>query len=170
MQRLANNLLDLQFVRTLWEDQLPKNIRYALAATRYLTDEQAAAAADEMWIIEKAVQPQVFASSAEPSALAQPQISASSLQQTTQIDQLVKMVTELSTQVKKLQARSSSYDLSPGRRSPSPHPRRVSRNEEGKSSSHAESSQDSCTKLCWYHNEFGTSAQTCEKPCSWTSS
>ena len=131
-------LPDGTFLRELFLQRLPANVRMVLASTRDGTPiEDLAQLADK--IVEVAVPPSVSNVSAP--------VQTSEIQQLrTEIASLTKVVQSLR---KHRRSRSNSFSR---RRSPSPagQPRPPSENSD----------------LCWYHYKFGDSALKCKPPCS----
>ena len=143
LQQLAGDtpgLPDGKFLRELFLQRLPSNVRMVLASTRDDTAiEDLAQLADK--IVEVALPPSVSNVSVQPSELELLR---------TELATLTKVVNSL-----KLHRRSRSRSRSNStshRRSPSPagQPRPPTENND----------------LCWYHQTFGDSARKCKPPCS----
>ncbi|XP_014205102.1 uncharacterized protein LOC106637000 [Copidosoma floridanum] len=144
IQRLASNLVSPAFLRQVWLDRLPMDIRVALAASEDQTDGKFVALADRIWGIQSTRQGQIFALS-----LAVPSDDT--------LDDLKKKLEELAACVRKLsqrQPRGRSRNRGPARR------RRDKPNNDGPDSSPT-------GDLCWYHQEFAEKARHCMAPCSW---
>ena len=145
LQQLAGDtpgLLDGNFLKELFLQRLPSQVRMVLASTRDGTPiEDLAQLADK--IIEVAAPPIV-------STVTTP--SADTEQLRSEIASLTKLVSSLQQQQKRFRRRSKS----PYRgRSPGPaYNRRPSDS----------TNQDS--DLCWYHQTFGDDARKCKPPCS----
>ena len=129
------------FLRELFLQRLPPQVRMVLASTRDTEDlEVLASLADR--VVEVAT-PSV--SSVETS-----QLSA-------EVDKLRTDITDLKSLVKSLTSLSASHynpthrKHFPKRRTPSPAPPNRS------------------TGLCWYHSRFASKATKCTQPCSWES-
>ena len=132
-------LTDGTFLRELFLQRLPANVRMVLASTRENTSiEELAQLADR--IIEVAVPPSVSNVSTQPSEL----------------DQLKAEITSLTQVVNSLRrnyrSNSRSRYSSNRRRSPSPARRPRTPPEQ--------------SDVCWYHWNFGDSARKCIPPCS----
>ena len=132
-------LTDGTFLRELFLQRLPANVRMVLASTRENTSiEELAQLADR--IIEVAVPPSVSNVSTQPSEL----------------DQLKAEITSLTQVVNSLRrnyrSNSRSRYSSNRRRSPSPARRPRPPPEQ--------------SDVCWYHWNFGDSARKCIPPCS----
>ena len=141
LQQLAGDtpgLPDGTFLRELFLQRLPANVRMVLASTRDDTPiEDLAQLADK--IVEVSVQPHISNVSAP--------VQSSEIQQLkTEIASLTKVVQSLR---KHRRSRSNSFSR---RRSPSPagQPRPPWENSD----------------LCWYHYKFGDAALKCKPPCS----
>ena len=139
LQQLAGDtpgLPDGTFLRELFLQRLPANVRMVLASTRDDTPiEDLAQLADK--IVEVAVPPSVSNVSAS--------VPSSEIQQLrTEIASLTKVVQSL----RKRRSRSNSFS----RRSPSPAGQPRPPLDTG--------------DLCWYHYKFGDSALKCKPPCS----
>lgn len=150
MQQLLGDrpgLMDASFLKELFLQRLPHNVRMVLASTPDSTTlENLAELADK--IIEVAAPPSVGAVSA-------PTVAAvnTSLGQTTEVEHLRADVTRLTKLVHEL-ARpgtrpSSRSSVRSSRRSPTP--------------------PTTTDPLCWYHQKFGDQAQNCRSPCTWSS-
>lgn len=141
MQQLLGNQPELiggsgAFLRELFLQRLPGNVRVVLAATdESLTIDKLAELADRIV------------------AVATPSVSAVSTPQlTTEVDQLRAEVGRLQGVVKSLSSQSQLRRPSRFRRSPSPVRRR--------------SPEPTDHTLCWYHQKFGDDARKCREPCT----
>jgi len=142
LQQLAGDtpgLLDGNFLKELFLQRLPSQVRMVLASTRDNTPmEDLAQLADK--IIEVAAPPIV--------STVTPQQTSEMEQLKSEIASLTKVVSSLKQQHFRRRSKSPYRGRSPG----PPRQRRYS------------SSQDS--DLCWYHQTFGDSARKCKPPCS----
>ena len=147
MQQLLGDrpgMTDESFLRELFLQRLPPNVRMVLASTSDTTSlTQLADLADK--VMEVAT-PTGSVSGVTAAPLA------------TEIERLSEQVSRLQTTVQQLaRSRSSSRsNIRPSRRShtPSPHP------------SDTSAPDDDSSDLCWYHRKFGDRAQRCRSPCA----
>ena len=141
MQQLLGHhagVTDGAFIRELFLQRLPPNVRMVLASTSATTSlEELAELADK--IVEVAI-PTVSATAAPQ---ASPHLLTELEQLRADMKQLQKAVQKLSRQPR---GRSTSHSRAP---SPAPPPA-------GESS------------MCWYHQKYGESAQRCKPPCSYS--
>jgi len=140
LQQLAGDAVrtDGAFLRELFLQRLPSNVRMVLAAAN-----------DTVPISELANLADRIMEVATPSlpTTVSPNISAvGPSSHSFNLDKLRAEITSLKEEVKSL--RRSTRERSPRRRSPSPIP-------------------DS-SDMCWYHQKFGSSAQKCRSPCSYS--
>jgi hypothetical protein len=147
MQQLLGNRpsLDASFLKELFLQRLPPNVRMVLASTPDGTTlDQLAEMADK--IVEVA--------SPSMSALSKPSTESTTPTHVTEgLKQLQSEVVRLGKLVNKLtRNRSSSRGNHHPRRSPTP-----------PSTDHPSES------LCWYHSTYGEKAQKCRHPCTWSS-
>lgn len=138
-------LTDDSFLRELFFQRLPPNVRMVLASTPDGTGlEQQADLADK--VMEVAAPPTAIASVSTPPPLA------------TEVDQLREQVSRLSMLVHNLsRTRSSSRSSNRPSRRPSTPPA---------DSAETSDSPDDQETLCWYHRKFGSQAKRCRSPCS----
>ena len=131
---------DTTFLRELFLQRLPPNVRMVLASTNSATSlEDLAELADK--VMEVAA-PSISNITPSPSLAAE-------------VEQLRGEVTRLEKMLKKLvHHRSSSRHTS--RRSPTP-------------TSNTQPTDSPADPLCWYHRKFGSQAQKCKSPCAWQS-
>ena len=132
---------DASFLRELFLQRLPPNVRMVLASSDTADLEKLAQLADK--IVEVAIPPiQSVATTYPP---------------TTEFDQLRQEISDLKHIVEGLhlhhrrQRRSSS-------RAPTPR------------SSRASTPTTNSDSMCWYHHRFGDQARKCQQPCSQSSS
>ena len=127
------------FLRELFLQRLPSNVRMVLASTADSMD--LATLADMADKVIEVATPSV-------SSLTQPASPDPQLQQLrAEVTRLAELVASLTTRPRQ-RSRSRSRDRP--RSSPAP----------------TDSPQPSDV-LCWYHNKFGESAKKCQQPCSW---
>ena len=141
MQQLAGDTVrnDGAFIRELFLQRLPSNVRMVLASASTATAiSELAKLADRIMEV---------ATPSLPTA-ANPSIStvSPSLQSFDQ-EKLHAEITSLKEEIKSL--RRPTRERSPRRRSPSP-------------------AADISSDMCWYHQKFGSSAQKCRPPCSFS--
>ncbi len=138
-------LTDDSFLRELFLQRLPPNVRMVLASTPDGTGlEQQADLADN--VKEVATSPTAIASVSTPPPLA------------TEVDHLREQVSRLSKLVHNLsRTRSSSRSSNRPSRHPSTPPA---------DSGETSDSLDDHKTLCWYHHKFGSQAKRCRSPCS----
>ena len=144
LQQLAGDTpgADGAFLRELFLQRLPANVRMVLASTRGDTPiDEIAQLADK--IIEVAV-PQISSVSARPNS--------------SDIEDLRAEIASLKQQINILKRAS--------RRARSPHPRATSPHSRTTSPA-PPSSQSTADTVCWYHQTFGDSAHKCQPPCSY---
>ena len=136
---------DTTFLRELFLQRLPSNVRMVLASTNPSASlDELAELADK--VLEVAV-PSISAVTTSPPLAAE-------------VEHLREEVTRLQKLLQKL-ARSRT----PSR--PAPHPSRHSPTPTPATSPIAlDTEPDS---LCWYHRKFGSQVQRCRSPCSWSS-
>ena len=155
MQQLLGDrpaMADESFLRELFLQRLPSNVRMVLASTPDSTGlDKLAELADK--VIEVATPPGTIASVASSPTI------------TAEVEHLRAEVSRLEKLVKKL-AHSSSRPASrpasrSSRRSPTPATHSAS-------TSPDPTGQPSDT-VCWYHQKFGNKAQRCRSPCSYQS-
>ena len=149
MQQLIGDRpgFDSSFLRELFLQRLPQNVRMVLASTpEGTTLDKLADMADK--IMEVAI-PSVAAVSAPSSAGTAPltSLAAEMEHMRSEIQRLTKLVNKLS----RTRSSSRSTPRSPRRSSTPP------------------STDDTSDKFCWYHHKFGEQAQKCKAPCSWSS-
>lgn len=156
MQQLLGDrpaMADESFLRELFLQRLPPNVRMVLASTPETTSlPKLAELADK--VIEVATPPGAIAS-----------VSASSTDISSEVHHLREEVSRLEKLVKKLSHSSRStgrHTTRSPRRSPTP------------SSHHPPNSPDhqppaTSDIICWYHQKFGSQAQRCKSPCSYQS-
>lgn len=148
MQQLLGDrpgLMDASFLKELFLQRLPHNVRMVLASTPdSITLENLAELADK--IMEVAAPPSVCAVSA-------PTVAAVSTSPglTTEVEHLRADVTRLTKLVQELArpGTRSRSSVRSSRRSPTP--------------------PTTTDPLCWYHQKFGDQAQNCRSPCTWSS-
>lgn len=146
MQQLLGDrasAIDTTFLRELFLQRLPPNVRMVLASTSSSASlEDLAELADK--VMEVAA-PSVSAVTHSPSLA-------------TEVEQLREEVSQLGKLVRKLtRVRSSSRPATrTSRRSPTP-----------TQTITTPASDSSPDPLCWYHSKFGSQAQRCRSPCSW---
>ncbi len=138
-------LTDDSFLRELFLQRLPPNVRMVLASTPDGTGlEQQADLADK--VMEVVAPPTAIASVSTPPPLA------------TEVDQLREQVSRLSKLVHNLsRTRSSSRSSNRPSRRPSTPPA---------DSAETSDSPDDQETLCWYHRKFSSQAKRCRSPCS----
>ena len=151
MQQLMGDKLgpttDNSFLRELFLQRLPANVRMVLASADTATElSKLAEMADK---IMEVAQPASIAAVTDsrpksPSQQRPPHFESDIQQLRDEVAHLTKLVTSLSTQSRR--RRSSK----PPSRSSSPAPQANS-------------------SLCWYHRKFGDAAQRCKEPCTWVS-
>ena len=147
MQQLLGDrtaMMDESFLRELFLQRLPSNVRMVLASTPDTTGlAQLADLADK--VMEVAAPPGTVAGVTTPPSLV------------SEVEQLRGEVSRLEKLVKKLaHSRPSSLSSTrPSRRSPTP-------------PAHSPAPPDLPpeSQLCWYHKKFGNQAQRCRSPCS----
>lgn len=141
MQQLLGDragVTDSTFLRELFLQRLPSNVRMVLASTSATTSlEELAELADK---ITEVAAPTIAATTASPPS---PQFLAEIQQLRTEVRQLQNSVRTLSRQSR---GRSTSRSR---QSSPAPH-----------------STDDS--SMCWYHQTYGEAAKKCKSPCSYT--
>ena len=131
--------LDNAFLKELFLQRLPANVRMVLASADATTDlPKLAEMADK--VIEVATPPTVAAMTTQVSEVQQ-------LKE--EIARLTELVSSL-TQRRPGRSRSRTRSLS---RPQSPAP--------------DQQTSQSSEKICWYHNRFGTAAKKCQQPCNW---
>ncbi len=146
MQQLIGDRpgVDSSFLRELFLQRLPQNVRMVLASTpEGTTLDKLAEMADK--IMEVAI-PSVAAPSSAGTAPST-SLAAEMEHMHSEIQRLAKLVNKLS----RTRSSSRSTPRSP-RRSPTPPP-----------------ADDASDNFCWYHHKFGEQAQKCKAPCSWLS-
>ena len=145
MQQLLGDrpgLADGSFLRELFLQRLPPNVRMVLASTPDGTSlEGLADLADKVMEV------------------AAPSVAMVTPPLTSEVEQLRGDVSRLEKLVRKL-ARSSSRSTSRSSRRPPTPPHA------NPSDTDAQHDPDS---LCWYHHKYGTKAQKCRQPCAWES-
>lgn len=137
---------DTAFLRELFLQRLPSNVRMVLASTpEGTTIDQLAEMADK--IMEVASSSLAALSKPSASGTTPPPAFAE------EFKHLRSDMSRLETLVNKLaRNRSSSRsNYRSSRRSPTPPP-----------------TDDSSDSLCWYHSKFGDQAQKCRSPCAWS--
>ena len=141
MQQLLGDrvgVADSTFLRELFLQRLPSNVRMVLASTSATTSlEELAELADK---IAEVAAPTIAATTALPPS---PQLLSEVQQLRTEVRRLQNSVRTLSHQSR---GRSSSRNR---QSSPTPHP-----------------ADDS--SMCWYHQKYGEAAKKCKSPCSYT--
>ena len=147
MQQLLGDRpgLDNSFLRELFLQRLPPNIRMVLAFTPDgTTIDKLAETADN--IMEVAA-PSVAAMATPPSAGVSPSdLTAEFGHLRSEIQRLEKLMNTFARN------RSPSRpNTRPSHRSPTPPP-----------------TSNSSDTFCWYHRKFGDQARTCRSPCSWS--
>ena len=153
MQQLLGdkiNTADAAFLRELFLQRLPSNVRMVLASTPAQDLSEVAQLADK--IVE------VAGSNSSPGVstvanVAQPLISSASTIQT-QISDLRQLVERVERLLSATQSPHRRRTTSRGR-SPTPTPTTAIR-------------PSSDSPVCWYHQRFGPSAHKCHSPCSYT--
>lgn len=153
MQQLLGNrsgMIDGSFLRELFLQRLPPNVRMVLASSPEGTGlEQLAELADKVMEVAAPNPPSIAGVTASSTLAAE-------------VGQLRDNISRLEKMVQSL-ARSHSYSRSHSRSS-----RRPSTPPATDSSDATDPPHDS-DSLCWYHHKFGTNAQKCRAPCSWKS-
>ena len=129
---------DSTFLRELFLQRLPSNVRMVLASTSATTSLEALAELADK--IAEVAAPTIAATTTPP---ASPQLLAEIQQLRTEVKQLQNSVHTLSRQSR---GRSTSRNRQP---SPAPRP-----------------TDDS--SMCWYHQKYGEAAKKCRSPCSYT--
>lgn len=141
MQQLLGNragVTDGAFLRELFLQRLPPNVRMVLASTSTTTSLEALAELADK-IVEVAT-PHIASTTVTPS----------SSELLTELQQLRAAVSELKSSVTTLSRQPRSRSASRHRRhSPAP-----------------QSTEDS--SMCWYHQTYGEAARKCKTPCSYT--
>ena len=141
MQQLLGDragVTDSTFLRELFLQRLPPNVRMVLASTSTTTSlEELAELADKI------------------AEVAAPTIAATSTPSPS--PQLLEELQQLRTEVKQLQSSFRSLSLQSRGRS-------TSRSRQSSPAPH--SSSDS--SMCWYHQKYGEAAKKCRSPCSYT--
>jgi hypothetical protein len=134
-----------KLLRTIWSNQLPRDIQLALAAQSKVPLDAAARCADRM-----------------TRAVSRPELA--SIGATTKID-FAKQMEDLSGQVAALRMdwnhRSGSRDRHYNQRDRPSSPRIRCLN------NNSPSRLDNATGSCWYHRHFRDRAQNCTQPCSY---
>lgn len=142
MRDLARNKVPDETLRIMWSGHLPSAVRAVLAVSSITELDKLAAMADQIMVASRP---------AEIIEIRHPP----NIQHT--IDELVRMVTRLSTEVAALRLQR---DRSPGRG----YDYQRQRN---RSHSRARS-QTSTGGLCFYHDKFKDKAYKCRQPCTWS--
>lgn len=111
MESLNAGQLDTKLVRTLWQDQLPKQMQIALASADALDNAAIGQLADKIWEVyqtanSSCVSPQLM-------AVSKPQHSTSSLE--TKIDELTNQVKKLINEIRNQKHRSRSNSRQPAK-------------------------------------------------------
>ena len=152
MQQLLGNrpgLTDESFLRELFLQRLPPNVRMVLVSTPEGTRlEQLAEIADKVMEVAGPAPPNIAGVNNTPLSK--------------EVESLREEVARLGTLIQQLShsrsnTRSSSHC---SRRSPTPTPTNTSDS--------TDTSRES-EPLCWYHHKYGSQAKNCKGPCSWKS-
>ena len=149
MQQLLgdHSTLDTSFLRELFLQRLPPNVRMVLASTpEGTTIDQLAEMADK---IMEVASPSMAAltNPSIPETTPPPAFAEEFKQLRSDVSRLEKLVNKLARN-----RSSSQSNRRPSRRSPTP-----------------PSTDNSSDSLCWYHSKFGSQAKNCNSPCSWPS-
>lgn len=142
LQHLAGPDIPEDFLKTIWTSRLPSSIQAVLAAQPTTPLATLAEVADRVNDIV-------------PSS---PTVASTSTSTQNTLDQMAKMIADLTQQVQALTAHQTRR------------PRSMSRGRYRRT----RSSSRSCSShkrypTCWYHTKFGTKAKKCVKPCDFTS-
>ncbi len=140
--------LDETFLRELFLQRLPSNVRMVLAASPSATPlESLAELADR--VTEVAAQPVSVVTGSSTQSQVTPVAAVGTNQPTTaDFERILSELAKLQTTVKSLTRHRSRTPSRPSRRqSPSPNP-------------------TATNQLCWYHQKFGDEARKCNQPCS----
>ena len=146
MQQLLGDDLgpttDNAFLKELFLQRLPANVRMVLASADATTDlPKLADMADK--IMEVAIPPTVAATSTQP--------------QVSEVQQLKEEITRLTELVASL-----------AQQRPRGRSRSRSRNTRQQSPARADQQPPQNTdSVCWYHTKFGDAAKKCQPPCNW---
>ena len=150
LQQLLGNRsgIDGSFLRELFLQRLPPNVRMVLASSPEGTGlEQLTELADKVMEVAVPTPPPIAAVTTSPT-LAE------------EVGQLCDNISRLEKMIKSLAQSRSHSNTRSSRRPSSPSPTNASDT--------TDPPRDS-DSLCWYHSKFGTNAQKCRAPCSWTS-
>lgn len=148
LRDLAGPAVPEDFLKSLWSGRLPTNLQTVLASQPDLSLDKLADLADTVNEIAPCGPLQV-------ASVADPSTSTLIKQMASQISELTKQVTSLSTQVnKQRQVRGRSYSRS------------SSGSWRGRSRSRPRQPPENHPH-CWYHFSFGPRARKCTQPCSW---
>lgn len=160
--RRAGATRDEKIIRVCWLRRLPATIRAVLSASRAPLAELSdmADATFDTLQMDTIAEMTSSSSSAGPSCAAEP-TSTTNKEIIQYIQSLSKEIGELKSTVNSIQQQRSRSQNRPENRQ-----RSTSR-----SSSHQRDQSSGSNRLptCWYHRNFGTQAQKCEKPCDFPS-
>ncbi|KAJ0183022.1 hypothetical protein K1T71_000998 [Dendrolimus kikuchii] len=146
LQKLAGPTVPEDFMKTLWTGRLPTHIQTAVASQRKLSLTESAELADCIYDIVQST-PQV-------SSISNCDVPTNDMAK--QLAELTKEVASLRTQLNNERTRH----------------RRKSRDRCHNNNSHRSRSKSKSydRSVCWYHQKFGTKANRCTTPCSYSSS
>ena len=148
LQHLAGPSVPEDFLKTLWANRLPTNLQTVLASQPDLSLDKLADLADTVNEIAPAGPLQV-------ASVADSCTSSLMKEMASQISELTRQVTSLSTRVdnqKQVRGRSNS--------------RCKNTNWRGRSRSRPRQAPENHPH-CWYHFTYGTRAKKCTQPCTW---
>ncbi|XP_059047378.1 uncharacterized protein LOC131842827 [Achroia grisella] len=145
LQTLAGMSVTDDFLRTLWSDRLPANVRAILASQKMGTLEDLAELADSVY------------------ELVPPSTHISAISNNFGISELKNQITELTREVASLKIQSCSQ-IQPQTR------HRENKNNFRRRSRSRSQPRRFNTSFCWYHNRFGDRATRCTTPCGFVSS
>ena len=149
MQQLLGDKMsttDATFLRELFLQRLPSNVRMVLAAAGTTDLAQMASLGDKIIEVATPMGSTLAQVTAPPTA-----------QPTSEIDALRSDLADLRRLVENL------AHTRPSR------PRSTSRSRAGSRTNSPAPSRNLTTEMCWYHAKFGTDAKKCRTPCSYTS-
>ncbi|XP_037871463.1 uncharacterized protein LOC105842617 [Bombyx mori] len=141
LQHLAGPNIPEDFLKTIWTSRLPSSIQAVLAAQPLTPLQTLAEVADRVNDIVPAT----------------PVVASTSATTQNTIDQMAKMIAQLTKQVHALSTRDSIRSRPTYRRE-----------KRSRSTSRSHSSHKKYPN-CWYHAKFGTKAKKCMKPCDFYS-
>ncbi|XP_014476532.1 PREDICTED: uncharacterized protein LOC106745440 [Dinoponera quadriceps] len=165
MQRVANSEVGPSFVRQIWLDRLPRDLRVALAFSEHLPVDNLAELADRIWHLQSnnsSSQLLSLSASNKPADDDTAELRTCISDLSLEVRQLKQQLSQLRSQLQQQRSRSSSRKCAI-----IPDANADKNNNETANSKQEGASLAQNHKLCFYHRKFGAKARRCQDPCEW---